>query len=250
MLKYIIFEDEPAALSRITRLMQELRPQYILIGTADNVEDARNLALTNSYDLILSDVQLSDGLCFEVFENVSISKPIIFITAYDEYAVTAFKYNGLHYLLKPINLELLLEAIQKFEKNQIKLADFNSFQYPQKEEKPELQKRLISKVGSKLKVIEIKQIALFYTDNSLTNVLTFEGKNLIVDQNLDTLMVSLSSETFFRINRQMIVHIDAVSDMIAYSSNRYKLILSVPTNQEIVVSKEKCSLFKNWIASH
>lgn len=250
MLKYIIFEDEPAALNRIIRLMQELRPQYELIGTADNIDDAKTLALTYTYDLVLSDVQLSDGLCFEIFENVTVSKPIIFITAYDEYAITAFKYNGLHYLLKPINLELLSEAIQKFEKNQINLADFNAFQYPQIGDKPELQKRLISKVGSKLKVIEIKQIALFYTDNSLTHVLTFDGKNHIVDQNLDTLMLSLSAESFFRINRQMIVHIDAVSDMIAYSSNRYKLVLTIPTNQEIVVSKEKCSLFKNWIASH
>ena len=119
MHKILILEDEPSALQRLSRMINEIRPEYQIVNTADNLEDAEKILTTENYDLILSDIELSDGNCFDVFEKTDPKKPIIFITAYNDYAIKAFKYNGIHYLLKPINYEDLTQAFVKYEKNTI-----------------------------------------------------------------------------------------------------------------------------------
>lgn len=251
MIKCIILEDEPSALQRLERLIKDCRPNYNIIDTADSVEEALKVLQSQTYDLIFSDIQLSDGMCFEVLEKLKVEKPIIFITAFDQYALKAFQYNGLHYLLKPINRDQLLDAILKFEKKEISNISYNALQQQFISlQTQHYQKRFISKVGSKLKIIDTQNIALFYTNNLLTHALLFEGKTSVLDANLEQILSQLNPEQFFRINRQMIVNIDAIQDMVVYSSNRLKLSLSVYFPEEIIVSKEKSVTFKNWLSSH
>jgi len=249
MNKILIFEDEPAALQRLTRMVNELRPQYEIVGTADNISDALRLLEKADFDLILSDIELSDGTCFEVFDKINPEKPIIFITAYNNYAIKAFEFNGIHYLLKPINYQALTQAFVKFEKNKIDVPDMKNIQL-NKQLETAYQKRLISKVGQKLKVIETNNVSLFYTEMSVVYAKTFSDQTHFLDETLENIQQKINPDSFFRINRQMIVHADAVEDMVAYSSNRLKLKLKTGHHKEIVVSKEKTAAFKNWIASH
>ena len=249
MNRIIILEDEPAALQRLTRMVKEIRPQYAIVGTSDNITDAIQLIETTEFDLILSDIELSDGNCFEVFEKTNPEKPIIFITAYNDYAIKAFEFNGIHYLLKPIIYQALTKALVKFEKHQIETPNMKTFQLSNQFE-TEYQKRIISKVGQKLKVIETNNIALFYTETGIVYANTYSNTTHVLDDTLEHIYQKLNPDIFYRINRQMIVHVDAVVDMIAHSSNRLKLRLKINYDKEIVVSKDKTTAFKNWIASH
>lgn len=249
MSRLLIFEDEPAALQRLTRMVHEIRPQYTIVGTSDTISGAVDLLKNTEFDLILSDIELSDGTCFEVFEKTNPEKPIIFITAYNDYAIKAFDFNGIHYLLKPINYEALTQAFVKFEKHQVKVPSAQDFQMDPSFE-ADYQKRLISKVGQKLKVIETNTIALFYTETGLVYAKTFSNESYVLDETLEKIYQKINPNTFFRINRQMIVHVDAVEDMVAYSSNRLKLKLKTKHHEDIVVSKDKTSDFKTWVASH
>jgi len=249
MSKLLIFEDEPAALQRLTRMISEIRPHYEIVDTADNISDAFYLLTNADFDLILSDIELSDGTCFEVFEKTNLEKPIIFITAYNDYAIKAFEFNGIHYLLKPINYEALTQAFVKFEKNKITSAKINTLQLNASAE-IDFQKRFISKIGNKLKVVETEAILLFYTDTGLVYAKTLDNKKYVLDFTLEKIYQKVDSNIFFRINRQMIVNIDSIIDMQSYTSNRLKLKLKVVHHEEVVVSKEKSSDFKTWVASH
>lgn len=249
MNRILIFEDEPAALKRLIRMVNEIRPQYEIAGTSDNINDALGLLRNENYSLILSDIQLSDGVCFEIFEKFNPEKPIIFITAYNDYAIKAFDFNGIHYLLKPINYEALTQAFVKFEKNKIDTSNIKDIQLDNQFE-TQYQKRLISKVGQKLKVIETNSVSLFYTETGLVYAKTFSNQKYVLDETLENIIQKIDPKIFFRINRQMIVHVDAVEDMIAHSSNRLKLKLKTNHDSDIVVSKEKTTAFKQWIASH
>ncbi len=249
MNKILIFEDEPAALQRLTRMVNEIRPQYEIVGNSDRISEAVKLIESTEFDLILSDIQLSDGTCFEVFEKIDPDKPIIFITAYNDYAIKAFEYNGIHYLLKPINYQELTKALVKFEKNKIDVPNMRSIHLSNQFE-TEYQKRLISKIGQKLKVIETNNISLLYTEMGLVYAKTFANDKHVLDDTLEHILQKLNPDNFFRINRQIIVNIDAIVDMVAQSSNRLKLKLKTPFDKDIVVSKEKTAAFKIWLASH
>jgi len=249
MPKILILEDEPGALQRLSRMIKEIRPQYRIVNTADNVEDAIQILKEEQFDLLLSDVELSDGTCFEVFESVNPEKPIIFITAYNDYAIKAFKYNGIYYLLKPITYEDLTQAFVKFEKNSISVDAVTKLQGSDLMP-ADYKKRFISKVGNKFKVVETKTIVLFYTENGIVYAKTSDDKNFSLDDTLENISRQIDPDVFFRINRQMIVNINTVEDMYAYSSNRLKLKLSVVHNDDVIVSKDKTSDFKSWIASH
>lgn len=249
MNKVIIIEDEPAALQRLLRMVKEIRPQYSIVGTSDNIADAIELIQNIDFDLILSDIELSDGNSFEVFEKTNPEKPIIFITAYNDYAIKAFEFNGIHYLLKPINYEALTQAFVKYEKNKLNVPDLKNIKLNNTIVN-DYNKRFISKVGQKLKVVETKSIALFYTEMGIVYAKTVSKEIFVLDETLEKITNKLNPNSFFRINRQMIVNVDAVEDMIAYSSNRLKLKLKIPHDQDIIVSKDKTAEFKVWVASH
>lgn len=247
MAKILVFEDEPAALNRLKRLIKQIKPDYIVVADADSVEEGKGLINRLEYDLIIADIQLADGLSFEILEHMEKPAPIIFLTAYNQYALDAFDYNGIHYLLKPIEAEKLSEALDRYENytvNYSKVKDVLDFlQAKQKE----TGKNILSKVGRKIQVIDLSNVAYAYLENGINKVVNSHGESFPVDYSLEQLMNKLSANRYFQINRQMIVNISAVDEMISYTSSRIKLILKPPFKGEAIVSKEKTPLFKQWI---
>jgi DNA-binding LytR/AlgR family response regulator len=246
MVKICILEDEPAAQRRLKRIVHELRPDWNIAAIRDSVESGIELLERNTFDLILSDIQLSDGTCFDIFKKVNTDTPIIFITAYDEYAIKAFDFNSIHYLVKPITSETLHLALSKFEQNQLgsgkRLLDAIS------EDDASFHFKILSKVGTKTLLINPKDIAFIYAANRITKCYLFDGNAHYLDQSLDKLMNYLPEDDFFRINRQFIVQFSAIKKYQRYSSNRLLLSLGLDTSHELIVSKEKAPLFKRWIS--
>ncbi|MAC95001.1 MAG: DNA-binding response regulator [Flavobacteriales bacterium] len=247
MARVIILEDEPAALNRIKRLVLKLKPEYEIIGDADSVEEGKALLKKQTFDLIIADIQLSDGLSFEVLETLEKSVPIIFLTAYNQYAVDAFEYNGIHYLLKPIEVDKLNDALNRFESHQINQAKVKDVLHFFKAKQKEGSKNILSKVGNKIQVIDVNDIAYAYLDNGVNRVVAFDGSTYPVDYTMEQLMNKLKSKQYFQINRQMLVNIAAVEEMKKYSSSRLKLTLKPKYEGEAVVSKEKTPFFKQWM---
>lgn len=247
MARILVFEDEPAALNRLKRLVEQIRPDYSVIADADSVEEGLELINKKDYDLIIADIQLADGLSFEILQKLEKPVPIIFLTAYNQYALDAFDYNGIHYLLKPIEPEKFKEALDRYENytvNHSKVMDVLDFLQAKQKESG---KNILSKVGRKIQVIDISDIAYAYLDNGINKVVNSEGESFPVDYSLEQLMNKLNANKYFQINRQMIVNISAVDEMISYTSSRIKLNLKPTFTGEAVVSKEKTPLFKQWI---
>lgn len=247
MVKVIILEDEPAALNRIKRLILKLKPDYQIVGDADSVEEAKALIQKQSFDLIIADIQLSDGLSFEVLEMIENPVPVIFITAFNQYAVDAFEYKGIHYLLKPIEVGKLNDALNRFENHQINQSKVKEVLHFFKANQKEESKNILSKVGNKFQVIDMNDIAYAYLESGINRVVTFTKKSSPVDYSMEHLMNKLKSKHFFQINRQMLVNISAVEAMEKYSSSRLKLKLNPEFAGEAIVSKEKTPLFKQWM---
>lgn len=248
MINLIILEDEPAALNRLKRLIKELRPNYHIAGDADTVADGIKLLSTvGDISLILSDIQLADGLSFDIFEKCQVNCPIIFITAHNEYAIKAFDFNGIHYLMKPIKIEALNAALQKFETSPLHFKSVQQIQELLENEDIKPGKRILSRIGSKTVVIEMDQVALVYAENKMNKVYTFDQKSYLVEYTLDELMGGLKDDKFFKISRQMIVNRKAITGYRNHSSNRLLLSVNIPFEKEVIVSKERSPKFKAWI---
>lgn len=248
MLRIIIFEDEPAALRRIKRLLKEIRPEYQLVGDADNVADGIALLNEQDCDLILSDIQLSDGLCFEIFEKTKNNTPVIFITAYNEYAIKTFDYNGVHYLVKPLVKEKLHQAINKFEEQKIIQLSPELRNYFMKGEFAP-NKKILSKIGNSTKVLEANEIAIVYFENRITRAVLFSGKEHYLDYSLNQLMDEFPPGLFYKINRQQIINREVIKEFRKHPGSRIKVIPSVSFHTDLIVSKEKTPDFKNWFQS-
>ncbi len=208
-------------------------------------------------DLIFLDIQLSDGLSFEIFEEIEVQSAIIFTTAYDEYALKAFKLNSVDYLLKPIDQDELNTAVEKFKKNYMLSTPLPSegaggriFSEIKKLLNPtenQFKKRLTIKVGQHLKIINIDNIECFLSENKATYIHTNENRNHLIDNPLDFWQNELNPKTFFRVSRSFIVNINAIKDIVAYSNSRLKLVLNSYKEQEIIVSRERVKEFKTWV---
>lgn len=251
-MKYLIIEDEPALAKRLANLVQETEPETTLLGMIDSVEEAVHWLTSHPHpDLLFMDIQLADGLSFEIFNQVEVKTPVIFTTAYDNYAIQAFKVNSVDYLLKPINREELKNAIEKFkqagfQKNSTgfdlsKLADLLKG-----EQKKHLQ-RILVKFGSKLKAVGIEEIACFYTENKTVYLHTFSNDRYPIDDRLDALEQSLDPQQFFRINRTAIINFAAIENMYAYSKSRVNVELKKPLTLSFVSSTERSADFKEWL---
>ena len=243
MIKYIIIEDEPAALRRLKRLVTQLRKDWLCVGTADSISTAKKILKTQEYDLILSDIELSDGTSFELFDS-EIKTPIIFITAYDAYAIKAFDFNSIYYLLKPINEEKLNIALTKFERHP---SQFNNSKIISQANHSDLSKTIISRIANKSTLIHIDQIAYCYSEKRTTKAFLFSGKFYHLDQSLETLNQFLPSQQFFKINRQAILNKAAVIQFTRIASNRLLIKIELRAEHELIVSKEKSKPFKEWL---
>lgn len=247
MARILVFEDEPAALNRLKRLIKQINPDYSVVADADSLEEGEQLINKLEYDLIIADIQLADGLSFEILKNLKKPVPIIFVTAYNQYALDAFEYGGLHYLLKPIEAEKLNEALKRYENYTINNSKVNDVLDFLKARQKESSKNILSKVGKKIQVVDIANVAYAYLDNGISKLVNFEAESFPVDYSIEQLMNKFSTNKFFQINRQMIINISAVEEMLSYTSSRIKLKLKPSFKGEAVVSKEKTPLFKQWV---
>ena len=247
----LIIEDEKPAARRLNRMLAALNidVQQML----HSVEESLNWLQNNPHpDLIFLDIQLSDGLSFEIFEEIEVKSAIIFTTAYDEYALKAFKLNSIDYLLKPIDDDELAAAVQQFKKQQpkqsdvqVNLDDIRKLLVNPVDRK--FKKRLSIKVGQHIKIIHIDEIECFYSENKATNAHTNKNRSYLIEDTLEQLEAKLCPETFFRVSRKFFVNINAIKDIIAYSNSRLKLVLESYNGDEIIVSRERVKDFKNWI---
>jgi len=245
----LIIEDEEAAARRISKMVNELLPNATVLPALASIADAIAYLQTHAApDLILSDIHLADGQSFEIFRNVNIPTPIIFTTAYDQYALEAFRANGIDYLLKPIKKDELERALKKF--NQMQAAPginieklIQSLQQP----KTSYKDRFAVRFGEHIKTIETIDAAYFYTENKVNFLVTKEGRRYAVDYNLDQLESLLDPKEFFRINRQFIIGFHSITEMFSYSKSRVLIKLNPPTKLETIVSAERSASFKSWL---
>lgn len=248
----LIIEDEKPAARRLSRMLADL--DVHVNQMLHSVEESIAWFQENEHpDLIFLDIQLSDGLSFEIFEHVQISSAIIFTTAYDEYALKAFKLNSIDYLLKPIDEDELKSAVDKYKSQHSKQTDIqlNFNDIKKLLVNPidrKYKKRYTIKVGQHLKIISSEDIECFYSENKATYLHTNANRNYLLDGALEQVQLELDPENFFRVNRTYIVQINAIKDIIAYTNSRLKIILNSYSEAEIIVSRERVKDFKNWIA--
>lgn len=251
-MRVIIIEDEKPSARRLERMLNEIGIS-VAIQLHSVAESVEWLSSNEHPDLIMLDIQLSDGLSFEIFEHIKLKSAIIFTTAYDEYALRAFKQNSIDYLLKPIDSEELENAIDKFKELQ-----------PQKVDLPldvnQLRKMLVNpleanyktrftvKIGQHLKMIAADDIECVYSENKGTYLFTNSQRSFLVDETLESIASKLNPEQFFRVNRKFYVHVDAIKDMVSYTNSRLQIFLNNFNQEEIIVSREKVKSFKDWIS--
>jgi DNA-binding LytR/AlgR family response regulator len=246
----LIVENEIPAADRLVRVLKKIDKSITVLGVVETVEESINrLQEKPQPDLILMDIQLDDGLCFEIFEIINVDIPIIFTTAYDEFTLKAFKVNSIDYLLKPIDEESLKSAINKYkklyaDKDPFK-RDFKQLLY---EFRNQYKSRFLIKIGDKYRSVPTGEISHFHICERNVFLSDYQGKDSGVDYSLEQLQGMLDPRKFFRINRDCIVSIDAISLMHSYSSSRLQLTLKNEKGNEIfVVSRDKVALFKKWI---
>lgn len=249
-MKVVIIEDEKPAARRLRRMLNALDIEPLTM--LHSVEESVNWFSNNEHpDLLFLDIQLSDGLSFEIFEEVAVKSAIIFTTAYDEYALKAFKLNSIDYLLKPIDSEDLEKSISKFKLFQPNAPERN-FDLEQLKllvapSQKNYKKRFTVKIGQHLKMISVDAIECFYSENKATHIHTIDNRSYLLENTLDQLEDKLQPESFFRVNRKLVVNINAIKDIIAYSNSRLKLHLQTYNESEIIVSRERVKEFKNWL---
>ncbi|MGB5203201.1 MAG: LytTR family DNA-binding domain-containing protein [Eudoraea sp.] len=247
----LIIEDEKPAARRLARLLNELDVQVatMLHSVEESVEWFQN---NDHPDLIFLDIQLSDGLSFEIFDLVEVKSAIIFTTAYDEYALQAFKLNSIDYLLKPMDDEELESAVKKYQNLK---PDHNQFSLDFEDIKKllvnplerEYKKRFTIRLGQHLKIINADEIECFYSENKGTYASTTEGRNYLLDTTLENLENELSPQIFFRVSRKFYININHIKDIVSYTNSRLIIKLKRYNEQEIIVSRERVKDFKLWL---
>jgi DNA-binding LytR/AlgR family response regulator len=246
----LIIENEKPAADRLVRLLMKLDKSITVLGIIESVEEAINRIQDKPQaDLILMDIQLDDGLCFEIFESLTIDIPVIFTTAYDEYTLKAFKVNSIDYLLKPIDEGLLKAALNKFRKlyndNDPFKKDFKQLMF---EFRNQYKTRFLIKIGEKYRSVTTGEISHFHINERSVFLNDLQGKDYGIDYSLEQLQTMLDPRKFFRINRECIVNIEAISLMYSYSSSRLQLTLKDKEKSDLfVVSRDKVGEFKKWI---
>ena len=249
-MRVIIIEDEELAAERLEKMLVETAPETEVIAKLGSIKESVKWLSINKADLIFLDIQLSDGLSFSIFDQVTINTPVIFTTAYDQYAIKAFNLNSVAYLLKPVRKNELSEALTKYSSLKSAFSiDFENLLSSIQGNKPTYRKRFLIQIGDKFRKIETEDVAYFYAMEKSTFLKTPEGVSYPIDISLDSLVNTIDPSRFFRINRKYIVNITAIKNMFAWSRNRIKIILtpSPDYDNDTVVSIDRASEFKLWL---
>ena len=253
-MRVIIIEDEQLAAKRLLELILKYDPEIEILGKFDTVEKSVDWFNSNPPpDLVFMDIQLADGLSFEIFEQSMINCPVIFTTAYDHYAIKAFKVNSIDYLLKPIGFDEISNAIKKFKdihfekKTENILSKNVTFDKVLQLLTKEYKSRFVIKVGEHIKSIQVENICCFYSLEKASFLKTNENNNYVLDYSLEQIESLVNPDEFFRVNRKYIINLKAIADIISYSNSRLKIELKVKTDEDIIVSREKVKSFKAWL---
>lgn len=249
-MKALIIEDEAVAANRLEKQLDEVAPEIKVLAKIGSIKDAVKWLTVNSSDLIFLDIQLSDGISFSIFEQVSIDTPVIFTTAYDQYSIKAFELNSIAYLLKPIRKKDLSESLQKLQKLKSAFSiDFGQLLAEMQGAKPEYKKRFVIQIGNKIKMVETADVAFFYAMEKSVFMKTFGGSSYPLEFSLDKLENLIDSSKFFRINRKYLVNMDAIESMTAWSRSRVKLKMNPAADDEMetIVSVDRSPEFKEWL---
>lgn len=252
-MKILIIEDEISASKRLTNMIKKADSSFEIEAVLDSIEDTVEWFNTNKEpDLVFADIQLSDGDCFQIFRQVKVTAPVIFTTAYDEYAIEAFKVNSIDYLLKPIESKALDAAIKKFKSLRATYSTpDNSLEtllaQLSKKSSPEYKSRFLVKKGQTMKTVPSSEAAYFVIESQLVFLVDTDGNRFVIENTMEELESMLDPKLFFRINRQMIVSLQAVVTIHPYFNSRLKLTLSPEIKTEILVSRQKVSEFKKWL---
>ncbi len=249
----LIVEDEKIAIRRLIKFLEELCPDCRVAGQADTIKSTVAWLRSNpSPDLAFFDIQLADGISFEVFKQVEISCPVVFITAYDEYALRAFEVNSIDYILKPVEKDKLERALTKYEKwvgtrGKLWMDDMVVDKVMESLKKKKFKERFIVKFGDHLKSVDTKEISCFYSEGKATFFLTRDRKKFLVDYTLDQVTSLLDPTQYFRINRKFIVSVHSIKDIVSWSNSRLKLTLTDLDHPELIVAREKVQDFRQWL---
>jgi DNA-binding LytR/AlgR family response regulator len=248
-MKILLIEDERPAANRLKQLIQQILPSAEILENLDSITSAVEWFNSNpTPELIFCDIQLADGLSFEIFDRVKISSPIIFTTAFDQYAIKAFKLNSVDYLLKPIDPNELSKSIEKFQnmslKSNLDLNQIKDLLIPQQKE---FKSRFMVKLGEKIQSVLTSETAFFYSEERVTFLQTLERKKYILDYTLDQLEEMLDPKQFFRLNRKYIASFGAIAEIHTYSNSRLKIKLKDCPDNDILVSREKVGAIKEWL---
>ncbi|SMD35871.1 two component transcriptional regulator, LytTR family [Reichenbachiella faecimaris] len=250
MTEVVIVEDERLAAEKLSRQLKNIDSQIEIVACLDSVSRAVKFLSSRSVDLIFLDVHLGDDVSFSIFEKIKIKTPIIFTTAYDQYAIKAFKLNSIDYLLKPVSKTDLKAALTKYFDGK---QDQTSVDYEvllrslQSNDASVYQTRFMVYKGDKVKTIDVTDVAYFFAEGKYVYLVEKSGFEYLVDYTLDKLKEYLNPQRFFRINRQFIIQICAIEEMVNYSKGRLQISLNPPTKKDAIVSIERATAFKNWL---
>ena len=251
-IKILIVEDEPLAAAQLAVILASLKPEARILEVCDTVKSAVDWISKNEKpDLAFFDIQLGDGLSFDIFEQIEMQCPVIFVTAYDQYAIQAFKVNSIDYLLKPVEKKELENALLKFERMQLPKPSNVTPNFIEEIvsslTRKKYKERFLVKVGSHLRIVEIEDVLYFYSFQKGTYVKLTDGKDYLLDYSMEMVEEMVDPSVFFRINRKYLVTLKCIQDVIAYSNSRLKLKVQYPADDDFLVAREKVKSFKNWI---
>ncbi len=251
-MKVVIIEDEIRAADRLQQMLTDIDPTIHVVGRAESIVESVELLSRVQPELIFSDIQLEDGLSFEIFEKIEIRCPIVFTTAFDQYAIEAFRTNGIDYLLKPVDTTRLQQSLNKVRKlsPNLSLNSILALANSPLNHKQKYKNRFVIKVGERIKSIGVEEIQAFFSHDNATFLLTTEGRRFPIDYSLDHIDTLLNPETHFRISRKFIIAIHACQDIIAWSNSRLKIQLKGVDDQMVIVARERVQPFKSWLDSN
>lgn len=256
-MKVLIIEDEPLAQQELKRLLVRCAPQAEILACLDSVEDSVDwLARSEQPDLIFIDIQLSDGSSFTIFEQITVTTPVIFTTAYNEYALQAFRVNSIDYLLKPIEEEALSAALLKLDAMKEHFTDSKSpvisprhIDELLRRQPAEYKTRFLTTIGDRIRHVPTEQIAYFFAEDNTVYVVTQDRRKYILDYTLDQLDTQVDPRQFYRITRKYLTHISAIGDVSRYFNSRLKVVLAPVTDDEILISRVRVPGFLAWMGA-
>ncbi len=246
----VIIEDEKFAAEKLERQLVNLDPDFQVVAKLESVKQSVIWLQEQIPDLIFLDIHLADGLCFRIFDEVDIKTPVVFTTAYDQYAIQAFKVNSVDYLLKPINKYDLSQSLDKFKEfhRQGKAADYSALiEALHQPKQHEFQKRFMVVHGDRIKTVQLEDVAYFFAEGKYAFLVTTSGDRFLIDFSLENLIKKLDPVDFFRVNRQVIVKLSSIKEMHSWFKRRIKLVLEPEFEKETIVAVERVKEFKEWL---